>query len=108
MASLLKSEGYQTAVVGKWHLGLDWIPQKGHENLLNTEGYGIKEEMNPDHIDFTQKPTQGPKTIGFDYSYVLPASLDMPPYCYLENQKLTELPTAYTPGNKLESGYTCT
>jgi len=30
----------------------------------------------------------------------------MPPYCYLENDQLTELPTGFTPGNKLESGYT--
>ncbi|WP_177225986.1 sulfatase-like hydrolase/transferase, partial [Arsenicibacter rosenii] len=40
------------------------------------------------------------------YSFILPASLDMPPYVYLENQKLTDQPTAYTDGNKLQSGYT--
>ena len=52
-----------------------------------------KEEMRPADIDFDQSPTQGPATVGFDYSYILPASLDMPPYCYLENQKLIEKPT---------------
>lgn len=106
VASLLKSQGYQTGVVGKWHLGLDWVLKQGKEQLASSEGFGIKSELNPDDIDFTQNPSQGPNTVGFDYSYVLPASLDMPPYCYLENHKLIEQPTAYTQGNKLESGYT--
>lgn len=106
VASLLKSAGYQTAVIGKWHLGLDWTLKKGHESLLASEDYDLKTEMDPEHIDFAQPVRQGPKTLGFDYSYILPASLDMPPYCYLENHKLADLPTAYTKGNSLESGYT--
>lgn len=106
VASLLKKHGYETGVVGKWHLGLDWALNKGNEQLASGENYGIKTEMSPEHIDFARQPENGPNTVGFNYSYILPASLDMPPYCYLENQKLTDLPSAYTDGNKLQSGYT--
>ncbi|WP_345244733.1 arylsulfatase [Nibrella saemangeumensis] len=105
IASLLASSGYNTAVIGKWHLGLDWTLQKEHESLVTTDGYGIQSELNPDHIDFSRNPTQGPNSIGFTYSYILPASLDMPPYCYLENHKLVELPMAYTKGQKPAADY---
>jgi arylsulfatase A-like enzyme len=43
---------------------------------------------------------------GFDYSYILPASLDMPPYCYLENNKLTAPLTEQTPGSNPANGTT--
>lgn len=111
VAALLKTKNYQTGVVGKWHLGLDWVPGDRFADSLKPaynkdKMYGILNEMNPAHINFAKAPVGGPRTEGFDYSYILPASLDMPPYCYLENDQLTEALTSFTPGNKLESGYT--
>jgi hypothetical protein len=49
------------------------------------DGVAAVRDLNPDWIDFSRPPERGPWTYGFDYSYILPASLDMPPYCYLEN-----------------------
>lgn len=111
VASLLKTRAYTTGVVGKWHLGLDWVPKEPYKDSISPaynkdRMYGIDRDMLPEQIDFSQAPVRGPHTQGFDYSYILPASLDMPPYCYLENDRLTEQPTGYTKGNKLSSGYT--
>ena len=111
VANLLKTSAYYTGVVGKWHLGIDWVPKEAFKDSLKPEYnknnlYGITTDMIPEQIDFAKMPTHGPKTQGFDYSFILPASLDMPPYLYLEKDRLTELPTGYTKGNKLESGYT--
>ena len=45
------------------------------------------------NFDFRGRIRQGPTAIGFDYYYGIAASLDMPPYVYIENDRFTAVPT---------------
>jgi arylsulfatase A len=80
--SMLKSAGYYTAGVGKWHLGLG----------------------NEAKTDFSKPLTPGPNSHGFDYYFGIPASLDMAPYVYFENDHLVEPATIPDPGSKEPRG----
>ena len=71
--SMLQDKGYYTGGVGKWHLGL---------------GEG-------DSTNYFAPFSISPVNLGFDYYYGIPASLDMQPYVYFENDRVVEEPTAY-------------
>ncbi|MBL8229039.1 MAG: arylsulfatase [Bryobacterales bacterium] len=72
VASMLKQRGYRTAAIGKWHLGLGNDPKTDYAKVLRP----------------------GPLEAGFDSFFGIPASLDMPPYLYVENDRAVELPTS--------------
>lgn len=78
IASLLKSAGYHTAMVGKWHLGFD-----------ESGGYD-------------QPLAGGPVDCGFDSYFGIRASTDIPPYFYIRDDRAVEVPSEQIAGNQSE------
>jgi arylsulfatase A-like enzyme len=70
VAGMLRKQGYATAAIGKWHLGL-----------------GINEQRWGDRI------SDGPVQHGFEKFFGIAASLDMPPFAFIDNDRFPELPT---------------
>ena len=85
IGSLMRNAGYTTACVGKWHLGLDWqLKDDSKPQILTPKKFGYT------NTDFSAPVKRGPTELGFDYSFILPASLDMPPYAFVRNDRVVD------------------
>ncbi|MFW5856112.1 MAG: sulfatase-like hydrolase/transferase, partial [Bacillota bacterium] len=76
---------------GKWHLGFDWITKDG-KKLADVKEDKSGWDENGFDIDYSQSLNGGPIDCGFDYYFGISASLDMPPYCFIENDKTVGIP----------------
>lgn len=80
LASMLQKAGYQTGVVGKWHLGLG--PQGGP--------------------NWNSEIAPSPNSIGFNYSFIMAATGDRVPTVYVENNRIVGL----DPNDPIKVDYT--
>ena len=89
VAELLRRQGYHTAAVGKWHLGMDWPRKPG------TPAFDDRIERGPEgwNVDYARPIANGPNSVGFDEFFGIAASLDMVPYTFIENDRVTSVPT---------------
>jgi arylsulfatase A-like enzyme len=78
LPALMKQDGYATGAVGKWHLGLG--------------------ETAP---DFNAEIKPGPREVGFDYSFIIPATGDRVPCVYVENGRVA----GYDPKDPIRVSY---
>lgn len=78
LPKMLQASGYQTAVIGKWHLGL---------------GTG--------HVNWNEQITPGPNQVGFDESYIMAATQDRVPTVYIDNGRVDGL----DPNDPIEINY---
>jgi arylsulfatase A-like enzyme len=73
LPELVRQKGYMTAAIGKWHLGWQWQQRNGQRV-------------------FDEPVRGGPVDHGYDY-YFGPDVPDFPPFAWIENDRLTAMPT---------------
>ena len=88
LASYLGEQGYHTACIGKWHLGMEW-PLKGGA-VADDEGNFGKPFKDVSLVDYASPIKHGPVDRGFDHYYGISASLDMFPYVWIRDRLPTE------------------
>jgi arylsulfatase A len=89
LAEMFQQHGYQTAAIGKWHLGWDWDTIKKPD--AKPFGEGRRKGFGPEAFDWTKSIPDGPLDHGFD-SYFGDTVINFPPYCWIQDDKVIKAP----------------
>lgn len=100
---LLRKNGYHTACIGKWHLGMGWdfeitedfLPEHGYDSTPDSWDAEPTDEQRALWKEAFSRPVfGGPKAAGFDYSFGVDIP-NWPPYCFIENGKTVGEPSEW-------------
>ena len=91
LPAMLSSQGYSTACVGKWHLGMQW-GTKGNAALPKLWDRNFDQSV----IDHASPISAGPLTAGFDYYFGTDVP-NFPPYLFIENNHILGMPSIPKP-----------
>jgi len=82
--AFLKQHGYSTTCVGKWHLGMTMALDAASVQKDKIDRQEVAS------ADWSTPIKDGPTSCGFDTYFGISASLDMPPFAYIENDRFTQ------------------
>ncbi|MCH5597501.1 sulfatase-like hydrolase/transferase [Niabella ginsengisoli] len=94
IADMFQSMQYKTAVIGKWHLGIHFLQNKGfgYAQAKKWHESGVKGTKD---VNFINPSYGGPNDLGFDYSFILGGGNNMEPFAFIENRFTLGLPTVW-------------